>query len=131
MAFYDFPTLCPALFHQHEKKSTSVIDSEVLAEQQREYELWVRLNNTSAGGSIFTCVILQAKELKHSPFQAPLGLRRQDYDVAAAADRSIEVEESEADSQSDVEDSNGSLEGDDSEQMDDDASVQDFAMGQH
>ncbi|KAL5460582.1 hypothetical protein EMCRGX_G034036 [Ephydatia muelleri] len=112
MAFYDFPTLCPALFHQHEKKSTSVIDSEVLAEQQREYELW-------------------AKELKHSPFQAPLGLRRQDYDVAAAADRSIEVEESEADSQSDVEDSNGSLEGDDSEQMDDDASVQDFAMGQH
>lgn len=78
------------------------------------------------------CVVFQTKELKHSPFQAPLGLRRQDYDVAAAAaDRSVEAEGSEEE-ESDVEDSNGgSLEGEDSEQMEDDNSVQDFAMGQH
>lgn len=53
MAFYDIPTLCPALFHQHEKNSTSVIDSEVLAEQQKEYELWVRLNTLVSGRVYF------------------------------------------------------------------------------
>ena len=45
--------------------------------------------------------------------------------MAAAVDRSMELEQSEA--ESDVEDSAGSLEGDESEQMDDDVSDQDFS----
>ena len=44
MAFYDLPTLRPALFNQRDKNNASVIDSEALSDQQREYELWVRLN---------------------------------------------------------------------------------------
>ena len=54
MAFFDFPTLCPSLFNQREKSNVSVIDSDSLVDQQREYDLWVRIYRRT-----FACASVQ------------------------------------------------------------------------
>ena len=118
------PSLPPPVYSCREEKSCPFLDSQALADREREFSLWVSANECTI--LIIDCVnpvsfvcANQQEQLRHLPYPVPIGLRQEDLDL------DLEEEESAEDSE-DLEEEGETLFNDDSDPMEA-SSVQDLA----
>jgi len=118
------PSLPPPVYSCREEKSCPFLDSQALADREREFSLWVSANECTI--LIIDCVnpvsfvcVNQQEQLRQLPYPVPIGLRQEDLDL------DLEEEESAEDSE-DLEEEGETLFNDDSDPMEA-SSVQDLA----